>query len=49
MSATEDGQEAIEFFTRGLAKAPIKVVGLSEVGKVFDMMKENKTVGSRVQ
>ena len=33
-----DGTEAIDFFRRGLIKAPFKVVGLSELQKVYDLM-----------
>lgn len=36
-----DGTEAIEFFRRGLIKAPFKVVGLSELQKVYDLMVRN--------
>lgn len=44
----EDTQEAIDFFSRGLIHAPIKIVGLSEVGKVFELMEQNKIVGRYV-
>ncbi|KAK4216739.1 alcohol dehydrogenase 1 [Rhypophila decipiens] len=44
----EDTQEAIDFFSRGMIHAPIKIVGLSEVGKVFEMMEQNKIVGRYV-
>ncbi|KAK3337587.1 alcohol dehydrogenase I [Cercophora scortea] len=44
----QDTQEAIDFFMRGLIHAPYKVVGLSEVQSVFDLMKENKIVGRYV-
>ncbi|KAK3939766.1 chaperonin 10-like protein [Diplogelasinospora grovesii] len=44
----QDTQEAIDFFVRGLIKAPYKIVGLSEVQNVFDMMKESKIVGRYV-
>ncbi|KAK3331198.1 dehydrogenase-like protein [Apodospora peruviana] len=44
----EDTQEAIDFFSRGLVKAPIKIVGLSECGKVFELMGQNKIVGRYV-
>lgn len=33
-----DGAEAIEFFRRGLIKAPFKTVGLSELQSVYDLM-----------
>ncbi|PKS04915.1 hypothetical protein jhhlp_008280 [Lomentospora prolificans] len=44
----QDTEEAIDFFARGLIKAPYKVVGLSELQKVYDMMKEMKVVGRYV-
>ena len=37
----KDTAEAIEFYRRGLIKAPIKVVGLSELKHVFDLMRES--------
>ena len=33
-----DSAEAIEFFRRGLIKAPYKTVGLSELQGVYDLM-----------
>jgi propanol-preferring alcohol dehydrogenase len=44
----QDTQEAIEFFRRGLVKVPYKVVGLSELQKVYDLMREGKIVGRYV-
>lgn len=44
----QDTAEAIDFFTRGLIKAPYKVVGLSELQSVYDMMLEMKIVGRYV-
>lgn len=44
----QDTAEAIDFFARGLIKAPYKVVGLSELQSVFDMMKDAKIVGRYV-
>jgi len=41
----QDTAEAIDFFRRGLIKAPYKVVGLSELQSVFDLMAENKIAG----
>lgn len=41
----KDTSEAIEFFRRGLINAPFKLVGLSELQKVFDLMREGKVVG----
>ncbi|CEP23286.1 ADH3 [Cyberlindnera jadinii] len=43
-----DTREAIDFFTRGLVKSPIKVVGLSELAKVYQLMEENKILGRYV-
>lgn len=44
----QDTQEALDFYARGLVKAPFKTVGLSELQSVFDMMKANKVVGRYV-
>jgi propanol-preferring alcohol dehydrogenase len=41
----QDTAEVIDFFRRGLIKAPYKVVGLSELQSVFDLMAENKIAG----
>lgn len=43
-----DTDEALDFFARGLIKAPYKVVGLSELQKVYDLMQEGKVVGRYV-
>lgn len=43
-----DTAEAIEFFRRGLIKAPYKVVGLSELQSVYDLMEANKIAGRYV-
>lgn len=43
-----DSREAIEFYTRGLVKSPIKIVGLSELPSVFKLMEENKILGRYV-
>ncbi|SSD61004.1 probable Alcohol dehydrogenase 3, mitochondrial [Saccharomycodes ludwigii] len=43
-----DTREAIEFFTRGLVKSPIHVVGLSELAKVYDLMEHSKILGRYV-
>jgi len=43
-----DTAEAIEFFRRGLIKAPYKVVGLSELQKVFDLMHKGAIAGRYV-
>jgi len=44
----QDGAEALEFYRRGLINAPYKVVGLSELQKVYDMMHEGKIAGRYV-
>ena len=36
----KDTSEAIDFFRRGLIKAPFKTIGMSELQKVYDMMRE---------
>jgi propanol-preferring alcohol dehydrogenase len=43
-----DTAEALEFFDRGLIKAPFKTVGLSELQKVYDLMHEGKIAGRYV-
>ncbi|KAI0874438.1 dehydrogenase-like protein [Hypoxylon argillaceum] len=44
----QDTAEAIEFFRRGLIKAPYKVVGLSQLQEVFNLMEEGKIAGRYV-
>jgi len=44
----QDTDEALDFFARGLIQAPYKVVGLSELQGVYNLMKENKIVGRYV-
>jgi propanol-preferring alcohol dehydrogenase len=44
----QDTEEAIDFFARGLIKCPYKVVGLSELQSVYDMMADLKIVGRYV-
>lgn len=34
----EDGDEAVDFFTRGLIKAPFKTAPLEDLPKVFELM-----------
>ncbi|KAG7193462.1 alcohol dehydrogenase [Scheffersomyces spartinae] len=43
-----DSAEAIDFFTRGLIKCPIKVVGLSELPEVYELMEQGKILGRYV-
>ena len=44
----KDTAEALEFYRRGLIKSPYKVVGLSELQKVYDLMHEGKSIRSVV-
>lgn len=44
----KDTAEALQFFRRGLIKAPYKVVGLSELQSIYDLMKQNKISGRYV-
>jgi len=44
----KDTSEALGFYRRGLIKAPFKVVGLSELQKVYDLMHEGKIAGRYV-
>ena len=44
----QDTAEALDFFARGLIVAPYKVVGLSELQMVYDLMGAGKVVGRYV-
>jgi len=44
----KDTAEALEFFNRGLINSPFKIIGLSELQKVYDMMHEGKIAGRYV-
>ncbi|KAL9125049.1 MAG: hypothetical protein Q9217_005688 [Psora testacea] len=44
----KDTIEALDFFKRGLIKAPFKTIGLSELQKVYDLMHEGKIAGRYV-
>lgn len=44
----QDTAEAIEFFRQGLIKAPYKVVGLSELQSVYDLMEKGAVSGRYV-
>ncbi|KAG7834689.1 hypothetical protein KL919_002449 [Ogataea angusta] len=44
----QDTAESIDFFVRGKVKAPIKIVGLSELPKVFELMEQGKIAGRYV-
>ena len=36
----KDTSEAIDFFERGFIKAPFKTIGMSELQKVYDLMRK---------
>ena len=36
----KDTTEAIDFFRRGLIQAPYQIIGLSQLQKVFDLMRQ---------
>nr|ADM08008.1 alcohol dehydrogenase [Candida maltosa] len=44
----KDTAEAVDFFSRGLIKCPIKIVGLSELPEVYRLMEEGKILGRYV-
>jgi len=44
----KDTAEAIDFYKRGLIKTPVKIVGLSELQDVFDLMHAGKITGRYV-
>jgi propanol-preferring alcohol dehydrogenase len=44
----KDTAEAIEFFRRGVIKAPFKLAGLSELQSIFDMMTKDQIAGRYV-
>ncbi|KAJ5647478.1 hypothetical protein N7490_003850 [Penicillium lividum] len=44
----QDAAEAIDFFARGLIKAPFKTVPLKDLPKVFELMEQGKIVGRYV-
>ena len=43
-----DSREAIDFFSRGLVKSPIKIVGLSELPRIYEEMEQGKILGRYV-
>ncbi|ODV94640.1 hypothetical protein PACTADRAFT_85870 [Pachysolen tannophilus NRRL Y-2460] len=43
-----DTAEAIDFYVRGLVKSPIKVIGLSELPMVYDLMEKGEILGRYV-
>ncbi|KAF3928581.1 hypothetical protein AA313_de0201613 [Arthrobotrys entomopaga] len=44
----QDTAEAIDFFSRGLIKAPFKVIGLSKLNEVYEMMQKGQIAGRYV-
>ncbi|EAU30544.1 alcohol dehydrogenase I [Aspergillus terreus NIH2624] len=44
----QDGVEAIDFFARGLIKAPFKVAPLKDLPKIFELMEQGKIAGRYV-
>jgi propanol-preferring alcohol dehydrogenase len=44
----KDTQEALDFYRRGLIHAPFKVVGLSELQHVYDLMQKGQIAGRYV-
>lgn len=44
----QDTAEALDFFRRGLIKAPFKTVGLSQLQEVYKLMEEGKIAGRYV-
>ncbi|KAF2143702.1 uncharacterized protein K452DRAFT_350143 [Aplosporella prunicola CBS 121167] len=44
----QDTKEALDFFSRGLIKAPYKIVGLTELNDVYDKMKQGAIAGRYV-
>jgi propanol-preferring alcohol dehydrogenase len=44
----KDSAEAIEFFRRGLIHAPFKVIGLSQLNEVYELMEKGQIAGRYV-
>lgn len=44
----KDTTEALDFFRRGLIKSPFKIIGMSELQKVYDLMHEGAIAGRYV-
>ncbi|KAJ5323950.1 hypothetical protein N7476_002550 [Penicillium atrosanguineum] len=44
----QDGVEAVDFFARGLIKAPFKTVPLEKLPEVFELMEQDKIAGRYV-
>ncbi|KAL4890465.1 chaperonin 10-like protein [Aspergillus ambiguus] len=44
----QDGVEAIDFFARGLIKAPFKTAPLKDLPKIFELMEQGKIAGRYV-
>lgn len=43
-----DSEECIDFFARGLIKAPFKTAPLKDLPHIFDLMEKGKVVGRYV-
>lgn len=39
----KDTSEALDFFERGFIKSPFKTIGMSELQKVYDLMRKDST------
>lgn len=39
----KDTSEALDFFERGFIKSPFKTIGMSELQKVYDLMRKDPT------
>lgn len=48
MGNRRDTTEALDFYARGLIKAPFKTVGLSQLNNVFDLMHKGQIAGRYV-
>ncbi|KAL9082525.1 MAG: hypothetical protein Q9159_006351 [Coniocarpon cinnabarinum] len=48
VGSRKDTSEALDFYKRGLIKAPYKIVGLSELQSVYDMMQKGQIAGRYV-
>ncbi|KAL3442708.1 alcohol dehydrogenase 1 [Aspergillus insuetus] len=44
----QDGVEALDFFARGLIKAPFKVAPLTDLPKIYELMEQGKIAGRYV-
>ncbi len=44
----KDTSEALDFYRRGLIKSPYKIIGMSELQKVYDLMHKGQIAGRYV-